>query len=217
MKHSKFKQLPKIIYHGTTSYEEQYLSLTNVNTIDLTKGKKRTDFGQGFYVTSIYQQVLVFARYKANFVNDYNDSEVKLERPILIKYQLHIDLMKEFNGKVFPYPNEEWAEFVFNNRIGEKFIISNSHNIDRKYDYVNGHVADGQIAIISNRYKYDKLDINQFCQQIQPKFPTKNEQLSFHSKRTLTCLEFLEVIDDESYRYRGRRTMDAPRGHQRTN
>ncbi len=198
MKHARFKQLPKIVYHGTTSYDKQYLSLTNINTIDLTKGNKKVDFGQGFYVTSIYKQVLAFARYRANFVND---DAVKLERPIIIKYQLDVDLMKEFKGKNFPYPNEQWAEFVFNNRVGEKFVISNSHNIDQKYDYVYGHVADGKVATVANRYKYDKLDISWFCQQLQPKFPRENEQLSFHTRRTLAGLKFLEVIEDDSYRY----------------
>ncbi len=197
--------LPKIVYHGTTSDKKQYLSLTDINTIDLMKGNKTADFGQGFYVTSIEKQALAFARYRANSVNDDVVKDVmKLERPIIIKYQLDVDLMKEFKEKIFSSPNEEWAEFVFNNRVGKKYAISNSLNIDKKYDYVYGHVADGKVALIANQYKYDKIDINQFCQQIQPKFPTRNDQLSFHTKKIFDCLAYLEVIEDDSYRYHRR-------------
>jgi hypothetical protein len=196
-----FKSLPKVVYHGTTSHRNQYLSLTNISTISLTKGNPRTDFGQGFYVTSVYEQALAFARCRANFANDRKTTPLSFDRPIILKYQLNTEDMKKFNGIILSSANEQWAEFIFNNRVGEKWVMSSWHNLKQTYNYVYGHVADGKVARLATQYKYDRVDLKQFCQEIQPKFPSKNDQLSFHIVTILGCLEFLEVIEDGTYRY----------------
>ncbi len=203
---SRFKDIPDIVYHGTTSKDDEYLSLRDINSIDITKGNPRTDFGQGFYVTSIFRQVLSFARYRANFLNRYKDRLGRnYDRPIIIKYRLDKDMLGKLRGKIFDRPDIRWAEFVFNNRIRDrKFMISDFHNTTMIYDYVYGHVADGKIARLVEMYKYDELDIEQFHGHILPRFPRQNDQLSFHTDKAVRCLEFKEVTEDEDYNYRRR-------------
>lgn len=97
------------------------MSLTSINRTDLGRGNPRVDFGQGFYVTSIFKQVLSFARYRTNFINRYKDKfGEKPDRPIIIKYQLDAEQLSKLRGKIFEKPGIRRAEFVYNNRVREK-------------------------------------------------------------------------------------------------
>jgi len=67
-------------------------------------------------------------------------------------------------------------------------------------------LADGKIAKLVEVYKkedynYSNGVIELFKKDIFPKFPDRSDQLSLHSQRAVKCLEFLEVIEDEKYRY----------------
>lgn len=175
-----------------------------INTIDIGRGDPLTDFSQGFYLTSIYQQALAFARRMANRFNRHGYTNTI---PIIIKYKLDIDRIKQLNGKIFYSPNSEWAEFVYNNRIGdEKYIYSDLHNINKIYDYVYGHLADGKISEIIDFYKenysyYPNNFIEKFKGDIFPKYPNNNDQLSLHTRHAINCLKFLEVMKDGNYNY----------------
>ncbi len=196
-------ELPEFLYHGTSSIDNQYVSLKKVDQISIERGDPLTDFSQGFYLTSVYIQSLAFARRVANRHNKWR----KGIRPIIIKYKLDIRTLKDFNGKLFPYPDNKWAEFVYNNRMGDdRYFYSDFHNIDKKYDYVYGHLADGKIAKLVEVYKkedynYSTGAIESFKKDILPKFPDSSDQLSLHSQRAVNCLKFLEIIEDEEYKY----------------
>ncbi|MGE0085162.1 MAG: DUF3990 domain-containing protein [Desulfococcaceae bacterium] len=191
---------PEVFYHGTSSIKNEYIALKDIEKISIERGDPLTDFGQGFYLTSVYLQSLTYARRVANRHNRFG----KGIKPIIIKYKLDVRIIKRLNGKIFSFPDNKWAEFIYNNRMGDdRYICSDFHNINKKYDYVYGHLADGKIAKLIEFFKEDcrsSIDIvESFRKEIFPKFPYNNDQLSLHSQRAVRCLEFLEVIEDEKY------------------
>lgn len=193
-------EIPEIFYHGTLSIKNEYLSLQDIQKINILRGDPLTDFSHGFYLTSVRIQSLAFARRVANRYNRYG---MKV-RPIIIKYRLNVKEIMNFDGKILPYPDNKWAEFVYNNRMGDdKYIISNFHNINKEYDYVYGHLADGKIAQLVEFYKEDyssSIDIiESFKKDIFPRFSYNSDQLSLHTQGVVNCLKFLEVIEDEEY------------------
>jgi len=192
-------ELPKTLYHGTTSENKQHLDLIDINKIDINYGDRFSDFSQGFYLTSIYEQALSYARFKANRTNKFIDSKV---HPIVIKYELDIgSLQKSCKGKIFSKPDDQWAEFIYNNRVkSENKCNSNFHNRNKDYDYVYGHLADGKIATAINEYK--NFDTEGFLKEIHPKFPNSNDQISLHSNNAIKYLKFIEIIHDTSYQKR---------------
>jgi len=122
--------------------------------------------------------------------------------PVIIKYELDIEKLKNLKGIIFNEPDKTWAEFVFNNRVkNEKFRISELHNCTQNFDYVYGPLADGLIMRLVDFYKYNRFNIDSFLEKIMPKFPDNNDQLSFHSKEGISCLKFMEVIKNEHYNY----------------
>ena len=196
-------KLPEIYYHGTSSFADEYLSLKDIKRISIERCNRSTDFSQGFYLTSVYIQSFAFARRAANRFNKDKKFRNGIT-PKIIKYRLNIKKISVLNEKFFPYPDSKWGEFVYNNRMEDnRYVHSNFHNINKEYDYVYGHLADGKIAEIIDSYKEDyslSTDIiESFTEKIFPRFPYNNDQLSLHTQRAVSCLEFLEVIDDEKY------------------
>src|SRR5450432_2421716 len=47
-----------VVYHGTTS---KFASDIETRTIDVTRGKRNTDFGPGFYTTTLKRQAQMWA------------------------------------------------------------------------------------------------------------------------------------------------------------
>ncbi len=192
-------ELPEIFYHGTSSIENEYVSLKNTEKISIERGYPLTDFSQGFYLTSVYKQALNYARRVANRHNRFK----KGIKPIIIKYRLNVRIIKSFKGMILSFPDNKWAEFIYNNRVGnDRYTYSDFHNIDKIYDYVYGHVADGKIAKIIEKFKEDyssQMNMESFRKEIYPMFPYNNDQLSLHSRNAVRCLEFLEVIEDDEY------------------
>lgn len=185
-------ELPKILYHGTTS---QYKYLKDTSKIDIDYGDKFSDFGQGFYLTSIYEQALNWAKFKVKLNNIATD---KIIHPIIIKYELDVaSVLQNCHGIVLAEPNEKWAEFIYNNRSSKN--ISVFHNKDKQYDYVYGHLADGKLAIAIDRYNKSKCNINDLLKDIFPYYPNSNDQLSLHSSKVISHLKYLETKNDTSY------------------
>jgi len=201
------EELPETLYHGTSSLKNEYISLKDIKKISISRGDPLTDFSQGFYLTSVYEQSLTYARRVAKRHNKISRGI----KPIIIKYRLNIKTIKDFKGIILSVPDKKWAEFVYNNRIGDnRYIYSDFHNINKIYDYVYGHVADGKLSKIIEDCKEDcsqSVDmIESFREKIYPLFPYNNDQLSLHSECAVRCLEFLEVIEDDKYNpnYRSR-------------
>src|SRR5690625_2228083 len=96
---NKRKQIPKKLYHGTTSRHVKSLR----RGADVTIGNKRTDFGQGFYLTSKFNQAKDHAKRRV-FNKEY---------PIVFVYKLdYSQLLRSYRGKILNDLDLEWARFI---------------------------------------------------------------------------------------------------------
>jgi len=116
------------VYHG---------SYTFVENIDLSKSVPNKDFGKGFYVTKFRQQAESWAkvigrRYKTDgFVTEFAFYDTEFtERLCKVKH--------------FDAYNEEWLDFVIENR--------NPFGKMHDYDIVEGPVADDKVQNRISRY-----------------------------------------------------------------
>lgn len=164
------KQIPDIVYHGSTTEH-----IESLKQIKIDYGRKDLDFGQGFYTTSIRRQAEEWAKGKAYGKHG----------PLLLTYKVNLDKIKSMNGMIFENASEEWTKFIFQHRME---VYNLGENI---YDYVYGHTADGKTSLLIEDYKTGKLNYNDFKERI---YPTKckvfyYDQLFFRSQLSISALE----------------------------
>ena len=124
------------LYHGSNEL---------INSIDLSKGRKYKDFGQGYYTTYIKEQAVLWAK---------RISERYGGNPIVTEFEFDLEQAQKdgINIKIFEQPDKEWALFVMDNRNRE---------IDFKHDYdiVIGPVADDNMARLFGLYDMNIIDL----------------------------------------------------------
>ena len=124
------------LYHGSNEL---------INGIDLSKGRKYKDFGQGFYTTHIKEQAVLWAK---------RISERYGGKPRVTEFEFDMEQARKdgINIKIFEKPDKEWALFVMANRNRE---------IDFKHDYdiVIGPVADDNMARLFGLYDMNIIDL----------------------------------------------------------
>lgn len=135
--------------------------------------KYNKDFYFGFYCTRIPEQAKRWAaRFDGiGYLNEY-------------RYTPNNTL----NIKKFPEMCEEWLDFIVACRTGK------SHN----YDIVEGPMADDTIFNYVQNFVDGKISREAFWNLAKFKKPT--HQISFHTARALTTLQFLkgsEIKDEE--------------------
>lgn len=125
--------------------------------------KYTKDFYWGFYCTLIQKQAEKWAmrNRRSKVVNIYTLSNIKG-----LRY------------KQFREMDEKWLEFIVNCRNG------GSHD----YDIVEGPMADDTIYNYINDYIDGIISKAAFWELVKFKHPT--HQISFHSARSLQCLNF---------------------------
>lgn len=188
------------MYHGTISTCAENIIK---NGIILEKGKPKVDFGQGFYTTKSYSFAKSTARNKAEKTNMYYEEE--LVRPMVLTFDVNEQLLGELNILKFYKRDKKWAQFIINNRNGFEYmnnVGSHFHNLKQKYDVVIGDIADNQISLLAKELSALKLrmtddDLN----NMQYMYPTN--QISFHTKRSLTCIKLLECDMIETNKWKG--------------
>jgi len=166
-----------ILYHGSN---------TEVSQIDLSKCTKYKDFGQGFYMTSIKQQSIEWAKKVTR--------RFKTGKPTLNIYDFN-DNYEELNIINFSEPNEKWAAFVINNRNHDFSNHSDAlSNHDNKYDIVCGLVANDDISAILDTFLLGILPLSEMSKALV--YKNLNDQFSFHTPKALLHLTFLrsEII-----------------------
>jgi hypothetical protein len=166
------------LYHGSTAA---------VPKVDLACGRSDVDFGQGFYLTTLYDQArrwaerrYIRARDAHAIVNEYaydTDNDLQILR---------------FDGY-----SEEWLDFVVGNRRSEArpLIVT--------YDVVIGNVADDDVVNAIDRY-IAQLEKGQVTRNTklalldELRFACPNDQYCFKTERALEFLNFKEakVVDD---------------------
>lgn len=167
------------LYHGTT--HEDAKSILKEGII-LEKCQEKTDFGQGFYLTDSLESAVSWANRRAMF---------RKSKPAIISYNCDTSMFTSFRYRTFEHRNEEWAQFIINNRNGLDYIDDVSikeNNINKEYEIVKGYIADGSIINLSRSLLYDKRCVNsdEIALIINDKYPL---QYSFHSNEVLALLQ----------------------------
>lgn len=156
------------VYHGSTQ---------QVKHPSLTKCRKATDFGRGFYTTTNLEQASKWAKLKMN--------RAQTEIAIVSIFEIPDNLIQDenFKTKHFNGATKEWLEFVANNR----------KNIEtEEFDLIMGPVANDSLYATLSLYEQNILSAEAAIEQL--KTHKLFNQLSFHSKKAIQELKFLETI-----------------------
>lgn len=144
-------------------------------------GRKKVDFGQGFYLTNLHNQAKAWAETIA-------ERKGRNTKPIVSAYTLDYSSVKNggFRVKVFDSYNLEWLEYVIDCRRGGEMQkqydiveggVANDNVIDTVEDYENGIITAEQ-ALGQLRYKRINHQICILNQEIIDKFLTfKNSEV----------------------------------------
>ncbi len=155
-----------LLYHGSN---------TVVENPDVSFSRTNLDFGQGFYLTTHFEQAKNWAIRKKRFEQG---------EPVVNVYNFELEILDEFCIKQFQTESEEWLEYVASNRKG--LILENV------YDAVFGPVADDRVFEAVTMYIDGLWDQNTTLQAL--KYYKLNDQSCLKSQGLVNnCLEFKEV------------------------
>lgn len=134
-------------------------------------GRKKVDFGQGFYLTTLYEQAKAWAETIA-------ERKGRNTKPIVSAYTLDYSSVKNgcFRVKVFDSYDLEWLEYVIDCRRGGE--------IQKQYDIVEGGVANDNVIDTVEDYENDIITAEQALGQLR--YKKVNHQL---------CILNQEIID----------------------
>lgn len=158
-----------ILYHG--SYIAVKAPLVGL-------GRKKVDFGQGFYLTNLYEQAKAWAETIA-------ERKGRNTSPVVSAYTLDYSSVKTggFRIKVFDSYNLEWLEYVIDCRRGGE--------IQKLYDIVEGGVANDNVIDTVEDYENGIITADQALGQLQ--YKKVNHQI---------CILNQEIIDKHlTYKY----------------
>jgi hypothetical protein len=159
------------VYHGSS---------VPIDEIDLAKCKPHKDFGQGFYVTKLYDQARVWASTigkesrSGGFVTAFDFHEYVFEDG-------------ELQTLRFERYNDEWLDFVAFNR-------NEANHVKHPYDIVEGPVADDRVSYRIRDYLKGTITRERFLRDVTFKRPT--HQICVCTTRALRSLEAVELAWD---------------------
>lgn len=155
------------LFHGSTVI---------VKKPKLLEKQRFLDFGSGFYTTTNQTQAERWAEIK--------QKREKNTAGIVTVYEVSFDFFTARNLQIkeFAKPDEEWLDFVFNNRKG----IFTHH-----FDIVTGPVANDTVYATLTLYESGILSKNETIQRL--KVHKLYDQVSFHTTAALKQLNFFDT------------------------
>lgn len=162
-----------ILYHGS--------NLT-VSCPKLVAQNRFLDFGYGFYTTTNKAQAVGFAEKVSKRRKD--------GVPTVSIYE--IDEKKAFDECTvlrFDSPNEDWLDFVSENRSG--------NYSGKQYDFIYGPVANDDVYTTFTLYTAGVLTKEQTIEALKVK--KLYNQLVLTSEKALSCLKFCGTIPMEEF------------------
>lgn len=162
-----------VLYHGS--------NLT-VSKPKLVAQNRFLDFGYGFYTTTNKNQAIGFA----NKVTNRRREGI----PTVSIYE--IDETKAFmecSILRFDSPNEEWLDFVSENRAG--------HYNGKQYDFIYGPVANDDVYTTFTLYTANVLTKEQTIEALKVK--KLYNQLVLTSAKALSYLNFCGIVTEEEF------------------
>ncbi|MCQ2255239.1 MAG: DUF3990 domain-containing protein [Bacteroidaceae bacterium] len=158
------------LYHGT-NYD--------IDTINLTAGKRFKDFGQGFYLTPNKATAERMARKKAKMFGG---------EPLILEYEFNAEQAEEIKLKMKKFPekaNAEWIRFIDRNR--DRHSGATPH----QYDIVTGPIADDGVVVQLTNYKNEILTPEEAASRLQDKY--LDQQYYFGTPKALELLKKTHV------------------------
>ena len=140
------------LYHGSNM---------SIEEIDLKRGRKGKDFGQGFYLSADRSQALMMAE---RTVDREESGEATLTTYLFDESILFEPT--DLRVKVFENYSKEWAEFIIKNRRNKS--LQPTHD----YDIVYGPIADDKVGLQINRYHLQYISMEELIRQLSFLRPT---------------------------------------------
>ncbi len=149
-----------IVYHGSTEI---------IQKPDVLHSYRLLDFGQGFYVTTVKEQAMRWARRKAGLQKD--------KSAVVNCYQMADDFA-DLKHKRFPEDLFEWIDFVCKCRDG---------NTDYKaYDLISGKVANDKVFRVVDLYRTGIWEKDRALKEIKA-YPNY-DQIAFITQKAIDKL-----------------------------
>lgn len=158
------------LYHGSNM---------SIEEIDLKRGRRGKDFGQGFYLSPDRQQ----AQQMAERTVDREEAG----EPTLTIYQFDDSILSnpsDLKVKVFEGYTREWAEFIMMNRRNK------THEQAHDYDIVYGPIADDKVGLQLSRYQLQYIPMEELIRQLSFIRPTF--QYFFGTERAIRLLRKIQ-------------------------
>lgn len=158
------------LYHGSNM---------NIGEIDLKRGRRGKDFGQGFYLSADRSQALMMAE---RTVDREESGEATLTT-----YLFDDSILFEptnLKVKVFENYSKEWAEFIIKNRRNKS--LQPMHD----YDIVYGPIANDKVGLQINRYHLQYISMEELIRQLSFLHPTF--QYFFGTERAIKLLQKID-------------------------
>ena len=156
------------LYHG---------SVVSVKNPNLRQGRPNTDYGKGFYTTVDFDQAERWARIRRDRAGG--------GKAVVSVYEAGDDLLQRKDFRIMEYngATKEWLDFVVANRR-----YAPLHD----YDIVLGSVANDNLYATISLYENGELSAE--AAVVQLKTHILFNQVSFHTDRALSQLNFVESI-----------------------
>lgn len=159
------------LYHGSN---------VSVEEIDLRRGRKGKDFGQGFYLSADIVQAQMMAERTV-------DRE-ETGKATLTTFEFDESVLSQPSGlKVLMFDgySREWAEFIMLNRRNK--TDEQIHD----YDIVYGPIADDRVGLQITRYQLQYIPMEELIRQLSFIRPTF--QYFFGTERAIRLLHKINV------------------------
>jgi hypothetical protein len=148
-------------------------------------GRKKLDFGPGFYLTKLQSQAEAWAKVIA-------ERQGPLSKPILNKYDYDSIAQSGYRHKIFEEYNLEWLDYVIDCRHGG--------SLHKKYDIVEGGVANDNVIDTVEDYEKGIITAEQALGQLRYKKVNHqlcilNQEIIGNNLRYLGCVYL--TIDEE--------------------
>jgi len=160
-----------ILYHGSNM---------SIGEIDLKRGRRGKDFGQGFYLSADRSQAQMMAE---RMVDREESGEATLT-----SYQFDDSILftpSDLKVKVFEGYSREWAEFIMMNRRNKTSEAAHD------YDIVYGPIADDKVGLQISRYQMQYIPMEELIKQLSFIRPTF--QYFFGTERAIRLLHKIET------------------------
>lgn len=154
-------------------------SIVEVRKPSLRYGRERTDFGRGFYTTTLAEQAEHWAKIKKD--------RAKASRAVVSVYEIDDAILRDGSLRIreFHGVDEPWLNFVVDCR--------KEGTVKHVYDLVFGPVANDNVFTTVNLYESGILDAPAAISQLRA-YKTY-DQLSFHTERVVKALRFVESYE----------------------